>query len=39
MQVEQLTDEIKAKNQPNNRAHFLAANLIKGGLFQKGAAN
>ncbi|WP_233008023.1 type I-F CRISPR-associated protein Csy3 [Rheinheimera faecalis] len=38
-QVEQLTDEIKAKNQPNNRAHFLAANLIKGGLFQKGAAN
>jgi hypothetical protein len=30
---------IKAKNQPNNRAHFLVANLIKGGLFQKGAAN
>lgn len=38
-QVEQLTDEIKAKKQPSNRAHFLAANLIKGGLFQKGTAN
>jgi len=36
--VAQLTEEIKAKKQPNNKAHFLAANLIKGGLFQQGAA-
>lgn len=37
-QVEQLVDEIRKTQQPNNNAHFLAANLIKGGLFQKGAA-
>ncbi len=36
--VEQLVEEIKKTQQPNNNAHFLAANLIKGGLFQKGAA-
>lgn len=38
-QVEQLAEEIKKSQQPNNKAHFLAANLIKGGLFQKGAAS
>lgn len=37
-QVEHLTEEIKSTKQPNNKAHFLAANLVKGGLFQKGAA-
>jgi len=37
-QVEHLTDEINNSKQPNNKAHFLAANLAKGGLFQKGAA-
>ncbi|WP_348727774.1 type I-F CRISPR-associated protein Csy3 [Rheinheimera texasensis] len=38
-QVEQLAEDIKKTKQPNDNAHFLAANLIKGGLFQKGAAS
>lgn len=36
-QVEELTNQLTVEKQQNNKAHFLAANLIKGGLFQKGA--
>lgn len=37
-QVEQLSKELRATGQLTSKAHFLVANLIKGGLFQKGAS-